>query len=110
LLTWEAINHIVAEAAGAKANIVHIPSDFIARLDEFQKGNLLGDKAASLIFDNSKIKRFVPEFRATIPFHAGIRRTLAWFEAEPSRMKIIAGNNEFVDRVIGLYQKAIPQL
>jgi len=109
LLTWDAINHVVAEAAGAKANIVHIPSDFIAGLDEFQKGNLLGDKAASVIFDNSKIKRFVPEFRATIPFHVGIRRTLAWFEAEPGRMKILDGNNQFVDRVISLYQRAIAQ-
>ena len=78
--TWERIYQIVAEAAGARRTSSTSPRTS-SPVDEFQRGNLLGDKAASLIFDNSKIKRFAPEFHATIPFHAGIRRTLAWFEA-----------------------------
>ena len=45
---------------------------------------LLGDKAHSVLFDNSKVKRLVPGFVATIPFHEGIRRTIAWFDALPA--------------------------
>ena len=106
LLTWDQIYQAVARAAGVEAKIVHVPSDLIARFDESQRGNLLGDKAVSVIFDNSKIKRFVPGYQATIPFHEGIRRTLAWFEAEPSRMRIVEANNAFIDRVLSAYERA----
>ena len=48
---------------------MHVPSDFIAGVrPEHWRGSLLGDKAHSVVFDNSKIKRFVPDFAATIPF------------------------------------------
>ena len=47
------------------------------------RGGLHGDKSASVVFDNTKIKRFVPGYCATTPFAQGIRRTLAWFQAEP---------------------------
>ena len=107
VLTWNQIYEDVAEAAGVKADIIHISSDFIARFDEFQLGNLLGDKAVSGIFDNSKIKMFVPEFQAAIPFKKGIKRTIEWFEADKSRMTIVKSNNEFIDKVINAYSKAI---
>ena len=109
LLTWDQIYQSVASAAGVKANIVHIPSDFIGRFDAFTRGCLLGDKAVSAIFDNTKIKTFVPDFVATIPFHLGIRRTLAWFEADPARMTIIPSINEFQDRVIAAFESAYPK-
>lgn len=105
ILTWNQIYEDVAAAAGAKAEFVHIPSDFIARFDDFQRGNLLGDKAASVIFDNSKIKSFVPEFKATIPFKVGIKKTVSWFDAKPERKKIVEQNNQFLDRIIEAYQK-----
>jgi nucleoside-diphosphate-sugar epimerase len=107
ILNWNQIYEAVASAAGVKANIVHIPSDFIVRCDESQTGNLLGDKAVSTIFDNSKIKRFVPGFVATIPFKAGIKRTIEWFEAERSRMRIVDSHNQTIDRILGLYEKAV---
>jgi nucleoside-diphosphate-sugar epimerase len=106
LLNWNQIYEAVAMAAGAPLRAVHIPSDFIARFDPFHTGNLLGDKAQSVIFDNSKIRRFVPGFRAAIPFVEGIRRTVAWFEADPARMRIVDSNNAFMDRVIAAYRKA----
>ncbi len=106
LLTWDQIWQITAEAAGCKANIVHVPSDFIAARDDFQRGNLLGDKAVSAIYDNSKIKRFVPGYQATIPYHLGIRRTLDWFEADPARMKIVPAHNELHDRILRDYSRA----
>ena len=101
----------MAAAANVPLNAVHISSDFICRIADSMgmdgmRGNLLGDKAVSAIFDNSKIKSFVPGFKATIPFKEGIKKTVAWFEADPSRMKIVEENNVFMDRVIAAYEKA----
>ena len=109
LLNWNQIYEAVAEAAGADLNAVHIASDFICDVGdtigwEWMRGNLLGDKAVSTIFDNSKIKRFVPGFDAKITFKAGIKKTVQWFEAEPSRMVIDEGNNSFIDAVLKAYK------
>ena len=79
---------------------MHVTSDKICRLDPEYIGSLKGDKANSVIFDNSKIKRFVPDFQASIPFSEGIRTTLEWFEAEPTRMQISVETNAFIDRLI----------
>jgi len=105
ILTWNQIYEAVAMAAGVKANIVHIPSDFIASIDDFHTGNLLGDKANSVIFDNSKIKAFVPGFCATISFKEGIRKTVQWFEEDPARMVVKDETNAFMDKVIDAYEK-----
>jgi len=105
ILTWNQIYEAIAEAAGTPAKMVHIPSDFIARFDPAQLGNLQGDKAVSVIFDNTKIKRFVPGFVATINFKQGIKRTVEWFEADPQRMRIDAPTNAFMDKVIAAYQQ-----
>ena len=104
ILTWNQIYQAVAEAAGVEANIVHIPSDFICRIDETQVGNLLGDKANSVIFDNTKIKTFVPDFKATIPFKEGIQRTVAWLEADPGRKVINKETGQMMDRIIQAYE------
>lgn len=105
LLTWNQIYDAVGMAAGAPTQKVHIPSDFIAKFDDFHTGNLLGDKAISVVFDNTKIKTFVPEYNATITFKEGIRRTVEWFEADPARMRIVEEKNQFLDKVIGAYEK-----
>jgi len=107
LLTWNQIYGAVAAAAGAEANIVHIPSDFIAALEPDVGAGLLGDKAESAIFDNSKIKRFVPGFKTTIPFSEGIKRTVAWFAEDETRMRIVEENNQMMDRIIARYETAL---
>ena len=104
ILTWNQIYQAVAAAAGVGANIIHIPSDFICRIDESQVGNLLGDKATSVIFDNTKIKTFVPGFKATIPFKEGIKRTVAWFEADPARKVVKEETDRMMDRIIQAYE------
>lgn len=109
LLNWNQIYEAVAAAAGVKLNAVHIASDFICKVAEGigmegMWGNLLGDKSVSTIFDNSKIKRFVPGYVATIPFKEGIKRTIKWFEADPGRMVIDEKNNVLLDTVIAAYQ------
>ncbi len=104
VLTWNQIYETIADAAGAKANLVHIASDFIAKVSPAIGDNLLGDKAWSVIFDNSKIKTFVPGFQAVIPFREGIRRTLAWFEADQRRRWIDQGVNDEMERILAAYK------
>ena len=88
-LSWNQIYEEVAVAAGVNApRLVHLSSDFIAAALPDVGGGLWGDKANCAVFDNSKIKRFVPDFLATTPFREGIRKTIAWFDQDPAR-KII---------------------
>ncbi|HOO83136.1 MAG TPA: NAD-dependent epimerase/dehydratase family protein [Prolixibacteraceae bacterium] len=108
ILTWNQIYEAVANAAGANLNAVHIASDFICDVADqmglhWMRGGLLGDKSQSVIFDNSKIKRFVPGFTANIPFSEGIKQTIEWFEADPQRMVIDQSNNDFIDKVLARY-------
>jgi nucleoside-diphosphate-sugar epimerase len=103
VLTWNQIYTHIAGALGVEPHIVHIPSDFIARVEPDLGAGLLGDKTWSVVFDNSKIKAFVPGFQATIPFREGIRRTVAWFAADPARRRVDAGVNAQMDRVLAAY-------
>lgn len=104
LLTWNQIYEQLGAALGKKPNIVHIPSTFINEQDASIGAGLIGDKMWSVIFDNSKIKRFVPDYKATIPFHIGIRRTLAWFQADESRMRVTAADHARLDNILKAYQ------
>jgi nucleoside-diphosphate-sugar epimerase len=106
LLTWNQIWQATAEAAGCEARIVHVATDFIVSVEPQLTGGLLGDKAVSMIFDNRKIKRFVPGFRATIPYREGIARTIAGFEADPTRQRIVDANNALHDRILAAYRSA----
>lgn len=96
ILTWDQIYQATAAAAGVRANLVHIPSESISEIcdglgQSWMRGNLLGDKTHSIIFDNRKIKQFVPGFCCTIPYAQGIKRTIRWFEADPARCQIGKG-------------------
>jgi nucleoside-diphosphate-sugar epimerase len=108
VLTWDQIYQTIAEALGVEAKIVHIPSDFIAGVAPQLAGGLLGDKTWSVVFDNSKIKAFVPGFQATIPFREGIRRTLAWFATDEKRQRIDDAVHTEMDRILNAYAKAPP--
>ena len=101
VLTWNEIYRLVAQAAGTTADIVHIPSDVIARYDEEWGADLLGDKTHSMIFDNSKIKRIVPGFAATVPFSHGIAEGIAWHDADPSRQVVDTRLDGLMDKIIG---------
>ena len=92
---------------GVKPRLVHIPSEFIAQVDPGIGAGLLGDKMWSVQFDNSKIKRFVPDYVATIPFHEGIRRTLAWFQADERRMRVSPEDDAQIERILAAYNRAV---
>jgi nucleoside-diphosphate-sugar epimerase len=105
LLTWNQIYDTIAHALGVKADVVHIPSDFINEVAPDMACGLLGDKAHSAIFDNTKIKTFVPEFNAVIPCNRGIERTLAWFDAHPEKRVVNDDVNQKMDAIIEAYRK-----
>jgi len=106
VLTWNQIYETVAAALGVEATIVHIPSDYIARVAPRMAGSLLGDKTWSVVFDNAKIKAFVPGFQAVIPLRDGIRRTLAWFAAGEGRRQVDGSVNAEMDRILEAYGRA----
>ncbi|MFC1465784.1 MAG: SDR family oxidoreductase [Candidatus Brachytrichaceae bacterium NZ_4S206] len=102
-LTWDQIYREAAHAVGVEPKIVHIASDWIvARRPEFE-GTLLGDKAHSVVFDNSKIKRFVPDFVCSMPWAEGVRRSIAWFMADPARRTVDEAHNQVLDELIRAY-------
>jgi nucleoside-diphosphate-sugar epimerase len=104
VMCWDQWYRLTAEAAGVEPDLVHMPSDFIGACVPEARGGLLGDKAVSVVFDNTKIKRFVPGYCATVPFTQGIRRTMAWFDADPARQQIDEEANARWDRLIAAYE------
>jgi len=104
VLTWNMIYKILAESLGCELNAVHIASDFICKIEPYYIEKLLADKAESVIFDNSKIKTFVPEFNATIPFAVGIKRTLNWFDENPKMKVVNPETNERFENILKAYQ------
>ena len=110
VLTWNQIFLFAAQAAGVQTpRFVHIPSDFLISCVPAVEGTLLGDKAVSAVFDNTKIKRFVPGFTAKTSFAAGIRRTIAWFDGDPSRQQVDAATNQRWDKLVAVYEGALAQ-
>jgi len=103
VLSWRQYYQILADAAGVEPNFVFVPSEFIARVLENEAAGLLGDKTYSAILDNTKIKRFVPGFQATIPYREGVRRCLEWFEADPARMVPNEQQTQKIEKILAAY-------
>jgi nucleoside-diphosphate-sugar epimerase len=100
VLTWNQITESVAGAAGVSADIVHVPSDAIAAADPAWGASLLGDKAHSMVFDNSKLRAVVPDYRATIPFERGAREMVAWRDEDPARLEADPRIDALMDKLI----------
>jgi nucleoside-diphosphate-sugar epimerase len=99
-LSWNQIFQTVAAAAGVEAKLVHVPSDAIVAADPEWGAGLVGDKAHSMIFDNAKVKRLVPDYVATIGFAQGAREILAWYDADPSRQEVDQEMGATMDRLV----------
>ncbi len=104
VLTWNQIAEIVGVAAGVTARIVHVPSDAIAAVDPDWGAGLLGDKAHSMVFDNSKLRQVVPGYRAVIPFEQGARELVAWYDEDPSRQRADPRMDAAMDKLIDTYR------
>jgi nucleoside-diphosphate-sugar epimerase len=108
-LTWNQIHEILARAAGVAApKLVHVPSALIAAFDPEWGGSLLGDKAHSMVFDNTKIKRVATDFCAAIPYVRGAEEQIAWYDAAPERRRVDDATNAMVDRILSHFGRAAP--
>jgi nucleoside-diphosphate-sugar epimerase len=106
VLSWDAIYEAIARAAGAEARLVHVPSALIAAVVPEKGGSLLGDKAQSTFFDNTKVRSLVPEFQPRVSFAEGIARSIAWFDADPSRRAADPSATETIERVLAAWDRA----
>ncbi|HEY9528726.1 MAG TPA: SDR family oxidoreductase [Anaerolineales bacterium] len=109
VLSWDQIYLEAYRALSLGPNIVHISSDLISTYDPDSLGGLVGDKANSEVFDNTKIKRFVPDYSCGVNWAEGVRRSLAWFEANPEFQTIDHAMNSVWDRMITSYEQAFPK-
>jgi nucleoside-diphosphate-sugar epimerase len=108
VLSWNQIHLEAYRALGLEPNVIHIPSDLIAAYHPHSLGSLIGDKSNSVVFDNSKIKRFVPDYSYEVTWAEGVRRSLEWFEAHPEFQTIDYEMNLIWDGIISAHQRAFP--
>ncbi len=107
VFTWNQIYGLIGAAAGVQPDIVHLASDFIVAFNPDDLGNLTGDKAQCGVFDNTKIKTFVPGYVATVPFAQGVRDSIQWFERHPERQTIDQEFNSLCERMIQANDSAL---
>jgi len=99
-LTWNQIYALIGKALGVEPNIYHIASDLLIAMNPGYEGNLLGDKSYSVVFDNSKIKRLVPDYCATIRFDTGVKWSVENYLSKPEMQTDDPEFDRFTDKVI----------
>jgi nucleoside-diphosphate-sugar epimerase len=106
--TWDQIYTIVAGALGVEPRIVHIPSEDIlaAAPDWFWSELIIGDLAHSAVFDNSKIRRFVPDFAPRLTFHAAAADIVRWRVEHAADCGPAAAVDAVMDRLVGGHHAA----
>ncbi|MBR1824691.1 MAG: SDR family oxidoreductase [Ruminococcus sp.] len=110
-LTWDQIYGIIADTLGVPLKACHIPSDFLNAIGPYDfEGTLIGDKANTVVFDNSKIKRAVPDFTAAVRADQGIRSTIENILAHPELQTEDEEFDKWCDKVISVYESAIDAL
>lgn len=106
-LTWNQIYQVIADALGVELKAVHVSSEFLAAVSDYDfTGSLIGDKSNSVVFDNTKLKRAVPGFQATIRFEEGVRRALDNILSHPALQREDPDFDAWCDRVIAVLEKA----
>ena len=104
VLTWDQIYATVADALGVPLHAVHVSSEYLAAVGDplgFDfEGSLIGDKAVSVVFDNSKLKRIVPQMRTNVRFDQGVRTALDYILSHPECQREDPEFDAWCDRVI----------
>ena len=110
-LTWNQIHQAIADAMGVELKPCYVSSAFIDAASNFDAGSgLIGDKSNSIVFDNSKLKRLVPDFVATIRFDQGVREALAYIESHPECRVEDPEFDDWCDRVIEAQEEALAKV
>ncbi len=109
-LTWTQIYQTIADALGVELKPYYVSSYFLAAAgDKYGfdfTGSLIGDKAVSVVFDNRKLKRAVPDMKTTVCFDQGVRRALAYVSDHPELQVEDPEFDAWCDRVIAAQEKA----
>jgi hypothetical protein len=84
--------------------VVHVPADAIAAADAEWGAGLLGDKANTSVFDNTKLRTFVPGFAARTPFRQGAREVIAWYDAHPEEQVVDERLDALMDELAERWQ------
>lgn len=106
-VTWNQIYQIIADALHVKLNAVHVASEFLDACSDYDfAGSLLGDKANTVVFDNSKLKKLVPGFTATVRADQGIRSTIEYVLSHPECQVEDPEFDDWCDRVIEALEEA----
>ena len=107
-LTWNQVYQTIADVLGVELKAVHVSSEFLAATGKYDLlGGLIGDKANSVVFDNSKLKRAVPDFVPTVRFEQGVREAIANILAHPELQKEDPEFDAWCDRVIAVQEAAL---
>lgn len=110
-VTWNQIYEIIADALGVKLQAVHVASEFLSACSkEDYRGSLLGDKANTVVFDNSKLKRLVPGFTATTRLDQGIKETVANILEHPELQVEDPEFDAWCDKVIEALDQAVMRI
>lgn len=109
-LTWNGIFNILGHHLGREPLLAHVPSEAIMKADADWGAGVWGDKAHSMVFDNSKIRSLVPEFQTTIPFERGSRDIVDWYREDPARCIVDSHFDALHDRLSGIYAKALHEV
>ncbi len=109
-LTWNQIYATIADALGVELKPYYVASDFLASAgDKYGfdfTGSLIGDKSVSVVFDNSKLKRAVPDMKTTVRFDQGVRISLDYIMTHPELQVEDPEFDSWCDKVIETLEKA----
>ncbi len=106
-LTWDQIYQTIADVLGVELKAYHVSSEFLAAVSDYDfTGSLTGDKSCSVVFDTSKLKKAVPEFRPTVHFEQGVRRAIEHILAHPELQIEDPEFDAWCDRVIAALERA----
>ncbi len=106
-LTWNQIYQTIAKCLGVELKPYHVSSEFLASVSDYDfTGSLIGDKANSVVFDNSKLKRAVPDFRPKIRFEEGIANTLKYVLSHKECQTEDEEFDSWCDKVISALENA----
>lgn len=106
-LTWDQVHQVAAREIGVSPKLYHISTDFLCACDPSLRGPLTGDKSNSVIFDNSKVKRLVPDFVCTTPFDQGVRIAWDYISKHEACMKEDPAFDAWCDKVIAAHEAGI---
>lgn len=109
-LTWNQIYQAIADALGVELKVCYVSSEFLASCCPAEwdlRGSLLGDKSNSVVFDNAKLKRLVPDYTATIRFDQGVRMAVDYVLSHPECQTEDAEFDRWCDSVIAAQEEAL---